>query len=526
MKKIESIPAAAGLMALSILLSRIFGYMREMLLAYQYGANGTTDAFYAAFQIPDLLNYFLSGGALSIAFIPLYNKVIARDGEAAAQKMMESVLGTLGVIVVTATAVLWWQAEALIRFQFPRFDEETTAMTVQLTRIVLPAQVFFITGGIIQAVLLAHKNFHAAALAPFIYNICIIAGGYFLHDSFGIQGFAIGTLAGAFLGPFLMPVLFAYRHIPLRARFAPREKVFLTYLALAAPLMFGQTLLTLDEWYNRWFGALLPAGSVAYLSYARKLIQVPIAVIGQALAAAALPSLSKLWAEGKIDELNKNLLQTMRVGLGLAILASAGMFIFAGPIIAIVYQHGAFSPGDASVVADLVIIFSLAIPAWVLQQISLRAFYARSDTWRPMLLGTLLSLAVIPLYMSFGKSFGIYGLAYAGVAGMYLNTLATMIFARRLHKAPKFLPLLVSLCRSMCIAIPAAAAAITVLRYRAVHFAAVDMSSKLDAFMDVFIGGSAMILIAVPAFFIFAGDDLRQGMKNFLKRRLLNKEAL
>jgi putative peptidoglycan lipid II flippase len=523
MKKIESIPAAAGLMAMSILLSRIFGYMREMLLAYQYGANGTTDAFYAAFQIPDLLNYFLSGGALSIAFIPLYTKAMTKDGEAAAQKMMESVLGTLGFIVVAATAILWWKAEALIRFQFPRFDEETTAMTVHLTRIVLPAQIFFITGGIIQAVLLAHKNFYAAAVAPFIYNVCIIAGGYFLHDSYGIAGFAIGTIAGAFLGPFLMPVIFAAGHIPLRARFAPRDKAFMVYLGLAAPLMFGQTLLTLDEWYNRWFGALLPEGSVAYLSYARKLIQVPIAVIGQALAAASLPTLSKLWAEGKVEELNKNLLLTMRVGLGLSILATMALFIFAGPVIAIVYQHGAFNAVDARIVADLVIILTLAIPAWVLQQISLRAFYARSDTWRPMVLGTILSLAVIPIYMSFGENLGIYGLAYAGVIGMYLNALATLIFARRLHKAPKFIPLLISLCRSLAIAIPSTAGAIVALRYRAAHFATPDVSGKVDAFIDLFVGSTALIMVAIPAFFIFAGPDLRQGMKNFLRRKLLRE---
>lgn len=518
MKKTESVSAAALILACSILLSRVLGYVREMLLAYQFGTGTTTDAFYAAFQIPDLLNYFLAGGALSIAFIPLYNKVLARDGEEAAHKLMSTVLGTLGLLVVIVTGLLWWKAEALIRFQFPKFDADTTAQTVFLTRIVLPAQIFFITGGIVQAVLLAHRNFHAAALAPLIYNVCIIAGGFFLAPYYGIAGFAVGTLLGSILGPFLMPILYSRKHIPLRARVSPGEKNFLVYLALAAPLMFGQTLLTLDEWYGRWFGALLDPGTVAAISYARRLMQVPIAVIGQALAAAALPTLSKMWAENKQEDLNRTLLQTLRSGLALAVFGAAGFFVLAPQLVQIVYQHGAFTAEDTLRVSRLVGILAFAVPAWILQQISVRAFYARGDTWRPMVLGTLLSIAVIPLYLHLSGIKGVEGLAMAGVLGMTLNALATLVYARFLHGAPSMGALAMTFLRSLLIAAAAGLAAHNALYARGKFWADPGLHQKWIAVMDLALGGAAFGLIALPAIFIFGDRDLRDYIKKVLKR--------
>lgn len=522
MKKTESISAAAFILAASILLSRLLGYVREMLLAYQFGTGTTTDAFYAAFQIPDLLNYFLAGGALSIAFIPLYNKVLARDGEEAAHRLMSVVLGTLGTLVTVITAVLWWKAENLVRFQFPKFDEATVAETVRLTRIVLPAQIFFITGGIIQAVLLAHRNFQAAALAPLVYNICIIAGGFFLAPFYGIAGFAVGTLVGSILGPFLMPVIYSYRHIPLKMRVSPGEKNFLVYLALAAPLMFGQTLLTLDEWYGRWFGALLEPGTVAAISYARRLMQVPIAVIGQALAAAALPTLSKMWAENRAEDLNKALLQTLQTGLALAVFGGAAFFALSPQMVALVYQQGAFTAEDAARVSRLVGILSLAVPGWILQQISVRAFYARGDTWRPMTLGTVLSLAVIPLYLYLSRRSGVEGLATAGVIAMTLNALATLIYARCLHGAPRLGALAKTLFGAILMAVPAAYAATLTVGARAEFWPVLPwpsaLAGKVPALVDLALGGAAFGLIALPGIFLLGEQELRDYLRKVMRR--------
>ncbi len=458
----KGVGAAAILLAASVLLSRVLGYAREALLAYRVGAGPDADAYYAAFQIPDLLNYLLAGGALSVAFLPMYTSRRSGGREDDADHLLAVVLGTLTAAAVVATVVLWWQAPALINLQFPKFDAATQTLTTRLTRIVLPAQIFFVAGGIINATLLARGRFGAAAAAPLLYNGGIIAGGLTLASftPTAVEGFSWGALAGAILGPFLAPLLDARNRVRLGLRIAPLAPVFRSYLWIAAPLMLGQTLLTVDEWYERWFGALLDPGTVAHLSYARRLMLVPVAVVGQAIAAAALPAMSRLWAEKKTEDLDRLVERTLRTGIVLAVFAGAGFYLLAPEVVALVYQRGAFSSEDATAVSAILALLSLAVPAWIAQQIITRAFYARGDTWRPMLLGTVFAIAAIPLYLALGDRFGAIGLAMAPGIAMSANALATIALARRLHGAPRLGDLAAVFGRAVAIAAVAIAAAL------------------------------------------------------------------
>ncbi|MBI4516323.1 MAG: murein biosynthesis integral membrane protein MurJ [Deltaproteobacteria bacterium] len=502
---------AALLMAASVLLSRVLGYAREMVLAYRAGAGAATDAYYAAFQLPDLLNYLLVGGALSIAFLPLYTRLLARGEQAAADHLCATVLGTLGTIAALATAVLWWWAEPLIAVQFPRFDPATRALTVRLTRIVLPAQVFFIAGGIVNATLLARQRFGAAAIAPVLYNGGIIAGGLLLAPRLqqGVEGFAWGALIGAVLGPFAAPLWDARGRVRLRLRLAPGDRVFLAYLVVAAPLMFGQTLLTVDEWYERWFGALLAPGTVAHLGYARRLMQVPVAVVGQALAAAALPLLARLWAEERRDELNQMMLRTLQAGLALAWLGAGAFFALATPLVQVIYQRGAFGSADTTQVAAILAVLATAVPAWITQQIAARAFYARGDTWRPMLLGTTVALAAIPLYLAVGQRFGVLGLAAAGAIGMSTNALATLLLARRLHGAPDLSALFGTAARAAAVA---AVAAVVVRFTIGAHTGAAGTAPL------TLVGGAALFTaVALPGAWLLGDAPMRQALRRFVR---------
>jgi putative peptidoglycan lipid II flippase len=506
------ISAAALLLAGSVLLSRVLGYGREALLSYRVGAGASTDAYYAAFQIPDLLNYLLAGGALSIAFLPLYTKRLASGDGDGADHLLATVLGTLTAVAALASALLWWFAEPLIAVQFPRFDPATQAITVHLTRIVLPAQIFFIAGGIVNATLFAHGRFGAAALAPLLYNGGIIAGGLLLapHMAVSVEGFAWGALAGSILGPFLAPVLYARGRVRLRVHLAPHDRIFLGYLLVAAPLMFGQTLLTVDEWYQRWFGALLGAGAVSHLSYARRLMQVPVAVVGQAIAAAALPTLSRLFAEGRRAELNRLVLRTLQTSLALAVLAGAACFALAAPLVRLVYQRGAFAADDSAQVAMILALLCFAVPGWVAQQIIARAFYARADTWRPMLLGTLVAVASIPLYLALGRADGVRGLALASAIGMTISALATLFWARWLHGAPALGHLLATLARAGLVAVPAAAA----VRWGFGGTAA----STSAALMDVGIGTLLFAGLAAAGVAVIGDEAMRDLLRRVGRR--------
>lgn len=444
--------AAAALLAASVLLSRVIGYLRDVALAAQIGVSDATDAFYTAFLIPDVLNYLLAGGALAIAFIPLYNRVRRRDGEAEGDRLFANVLGTLGSVALLLTVLLWVTAPALVGALFADFDAEKQALTVRLTRIVLPAQIFFLTGGLLRAVLMAHGRFRAQAAAPLVYNGATIAGGLLTGT---VEGFAWGVLVGAAIGNWLIPFLEIRRVKPLRARFAPFDDHVRAYFLLALPLMLGVSLVTVDEWFEKYFGAQLAAGTVAQLGFARKLMMAPVAVVGQAVAAAALPVLSRFYAEDREHELNQTLERTLVHSVALAVLAAGGFAVFAPAITSVVYEWGRFDAEATAAVSQLLAILSLAVPGWVMQQISVRAFYAREEMWRPMLLGTGIAFLALPLYAAFADEAGAIGLAWAGVIAISVNAVATLLWARARFVAPSPMRILESVLRSGSVALVA-----------------------------------------------------------------------
>jgi len=475
----SSIGAAAALLAASVLLSRVIGYAREVTLAHQVGVGPETDAFYMAFLIPDVLNYMLAGGALAIAFIPLYNRVRRRDGDEAGEQLLATVLGTLGFITLSATVVLWIGADALIEWALPEFSPEARTLTIRLTRIVLPAQIFFLTGGLLRAVLMAHGRFTSQALAPILYNGATIAGGLLTGSA---EGFAWGVLVGAFLGNWLIPMIEITRVQAIRVRVAPLDPHFRAYLQLALPLMVGVSLVTVDEWYEKFFGAQLAMGTVAQLGFARKLMMAPVAVVGQAVAAAALPLLSRLYAERDESELNRVLENTVTASIGMAFIAAGAVYVFSQPLVEVVYQYGRFTPEAAERVAALLAIMSLAVPGWVAQQVGVRAFYAREEMWRPMLLGSGIALLAIPLYLAFAEAMDAEGLAWAGVVAITFNALSTLGWSRRRFGGPSLSGVGVAALRS---------AAVMLASLLSARWVVTTWADEISALVTLMLGGFA-----------------------------------
>ncbi len=501
------IPAVAALLAGSVLFSRLLGYVREMVLAYHLGASPEAAAYTAAFQIPDILFHFLSGGAFAIAFVPFFTRIRQQRGEEAARQLLARVFGTMTAIALAATALLWVFAESLIALQFPSFAPETRDLTVRLTRIVLPAQIFFVSGGIVRAALMAHDRFATQALAPLVYNGFIIAGGLVFGASLGAEGFAWGALLGAAVGPFLLP-LFDLRRAGLRLgiRFAPADSDFLAYLWRAAPLILGLSLLTVDEWYDRWFGQLAGEGAMARLRYARQLMLFPVAVVGQAVATAALPAFSRLWSEGRREELDRALLATLRTSLGLAVLLAAGAFVVAEPAVALIFEHGRFTAQDTRVVAVLLRIFVFAVPAWVTLQVAGRGFYAREDMWRPMLLGTAVAALALPLYWTLGKHFGAPGVAAAAPLAMGANAVLMLGLLRWVHGGPDLAPLAETFGRSLLIAALASVAA---------SFVPTPGQGALVRFLTT---GTCFLIFAIPLTWLLGDQAIRELLSGLLGR--------
>jgi len=502
----------ALLLAASVGLSRVLGVLRDSLLAAQLGAGSEVDAYRAAFQIPDMMNHFLAGGALSIAFIPYFTRVRAQEGRESADELFGVVLGTLAAAVLLATAILWWWAEALVAFQFG-FDAETLALTTRLTRILLPAQIFFVLGGVIRAVLMANDRFGSQALAPLVYNLGIIVGGAAAGAAYGAEGFAWGALAGAFIGPFAIPLVELVRAglVHWRLRAAPLDPRFLAYFWLALPLMLGASLLTVDEWYERWFGSRAGEGVVAALGFARMVALVPVGLIGQAIATAGLPTLSRLVSEERREELDALVTGMLRSGLGLAIVAAGGLWVVAEPAVQVLFERGSFGSEDTQAVAGLLRILACAVPAWVLQQIAVRPFYARNDMWRPMLLGTAVALAAAPLYWLLGTRSGAEGLALAGVIGMTVSAVATLLLARHLHGAPRLGALADTALRALFVACLAAAVA--------AWLPVPKLSGLLGGLLEAVVRGSVFGALALAGIFAM-GDEASRAALDRVRVRL------
>jgi putative peptidoglycan lipid II flippase len=272
--------------------------------------------------------------------------------------------------------------------------------------------------------------------------------------------------------------------------------------------MLGMSLLTVDEWYQRYFGQFLPTGSISHLAYARQLMLLPVAVVGQAVATAALPTFAQLASEARSGELARTLETTLRAAIGLAVIGSAGLALLAQPLVAVVYERGAFDAEDTAAVASILRVFAWAVPAWVAQQIASGAFFARGDTWRPMLLGTGMAIAALPLYASLGPRHGVEGLAASGVLGIAASALATLLLARRLHGAPRLAPIGATLVRAGLASAAGGAAALAALR----------LAPAPGATAQLAIGGAAFGLAALGGLLAFGDAPTRAVLLGALSR--------
>ncbi|MGH8872699.1 MAG: murein biosynthesis integral membrane protein MurJ [Acidimicrobiia bacterium] len=409
--------AAAGVVAASILFSRLLGLGREALLATLIGLDTDGDLYRQAFTIPDFLNYLLAGAYLAITLIPILSRHLERDDPLAASRAFTSVFRFVAWAILGLTVLMWLAAGPLVSLVFPRVPDPERL--VSLTRLVLPAQVFLVLGALLMAVQYTHRRFILPALAPIVYNLGIIAGGLIgaATGDAGPEGFLWGAVIGSAIGNFGLQWLGArstgtwFRPVP-RGESSVRE-----YLVLALPLMLGQSVAVLDEQFVRWFGQV-EVGATAALSFARQLNMVPIGVIAQAAGVAAFPFLARLAAGGDEAELTRTTGRAARNTLFVAAAATAALVVLARPLVRLLYQHGEFTAQDSELVAGLLVIYAFSVPAWGLHQILSRHFYAKRMMWRVVLIGTVGTILAIPVWLGLYAAMGVEGFALASTLVM------------------------------------------------------------------------------------------------------------
>jgi putative peptidoglycan lipid II flippase len=395
----KKVGIASAVMMASVFLSRVIGLLREMAIAYMAGAGREVDAYQIAFILPEILNHVVSAGFLSVTFIPLFTRHLVRNTEDEAWRVFSIILCVFGSLALGGVAVSMTLAPQLVAMAAPGLDDpQTLAAAVRMTRIILPAQVFFFAGGLLMAVQFARERFFLPALAPLIYNLGIIAGGILLAPWLGVEGFAWGVLVGAFAGNFLLQWAGA-RRVGMRFHAAwqwahPDVK---EYLRLTVPLMLGLTMTFSTEFFFRFFGSYLPAGSIAVLNFSLRVMLILVGIFGQAVGTASFPYMARLAAENNLGDLNRLLNRTLRY-LALVIPVAALFMVLSPEVVRILFQRGRFDPAAARVTADVLVWFLAGAVAFAAYTVIVRGYFATRNTLFPALFGTAAVLVSIPLY--------------------------------------------------------------------------------------------------------------------------------
>lgn len=454
---------AALLLAASALLSRLMGLGRDKLISWQFGATHEADMYFAAFVVPDIINYLLAGGFMSITLLPLLGRLF-QENERQAWRFFSCALiwmGT-GAIALTLAGEIW--AIPFARATAPGFSPAQLERLAFFTRIILPGQIFFLLGAPFTALLFLRRQFTVPAFSPLIYNGCIILLGLSLPrlaaapDDFGMTGYCIGVTCGAFLGAFLLP--FATARMG-GAHFSPcfYHPALKKFLWLALPLMLGQTVVMLDEQFLRIFGSMLAEGSVSILNYARRIAQVPISLVGQSAAVASYPFLVKLLAESRLDEFNQTINKALRASMALIIPCSMGMIAATGPILGAIFEGGRFGAAQTAACIGPTRIMLAAAPLWVGYMVLARGFYACADTLTPALTGTALTILCLPVYYLVAVPAGIHAIAYVSTLALAVYLLWLAIIWIRRHGGGAFAGLGALALKSLLCCLPPTAGA-------------------------------------------------------------------
>jgi putative peptidoglycan lipid II flippase len=313
-----------------------------------------------------------------------------------------------------------------------RRDPEFIALAVRMTRITLPAQFFFFAGGMFMAVQYARSHFLLPALAPLIYNLGIICGGWLLGRRLGVEGFCWGALAGAAVGSFAVQLAGA---IQIGMKFRPTLDLghpdLKRYIGLTLPLMVGLTMVFSTELFSKFFGSFLPEGAIAWIDYAMRVMLILVGLFGQAVGVASYPFMARLAAQGRMTELNDTINKVLRY-LSIVIPVSVLVAILRHEIVAVLFQRGQFSAKDTQMTALTLACLMVGAIAFVSQTVVNRGFYATQNTLLPAVFGTAAVIVSLPIYWFGLTAMGVAGVGLAISASALLQTvLLFMVWNRR-----------------------------------------------------------------------------------------------
>lgn len=400
----------ASIATLAVSGSRVMGLAREMVFAYLFGASPALDAFIAAFRIPNLLRDLFAEGALSTSFVTVFSQETAKGGDEKGWKLANQVFTAVFIIIGLVTVLGIFFSDSVVSFVASGFTGDKHRFTVFLNQILFPFILLVSLAAVAMGMLNTKGKFALPQSASTFFNITSVACGllfaWILSPHFfgggqstwevvtrAMTGMAIGTLIGGFVQwAVQMPSLIKMGYRP-RPALGWGNPAFIKVMKLTGPAIIGGAAVQVNVLVNTNFASYLADGSISWLNYAFRLMQLPLGLFGVAVALASAPALARLLAQNEHEQFKKTLRESSQMALFLCIPSALGLIALADPIISLIYQYGQFTAHDTHQAANALRAYAVGLSFYALIKIYQPAFLAHGDAKTPMAI-SLLSIAI------------------------------------------------------------------------------------------------------------------------------------
>lgn len=418
-----SLVKSTSIVAFFTLVSRISGFVRDVLMANLIGASWLSDAFFVAFKLPNFFRRLFAEGAFNVAFIPSFSALLTAEGRGAAIRFAGEVMSVLLLVLLMLNAIFIAFMPWIMPLFAPGFagSPEKFDLTVALSQITFPYILFISLVSLLGGVLNSFGKFAAPAASPILLNLCMIAGMLFLTETPTPAHALSWSVLGAGFVQLAWLTAICLRHDMLPGLFLPRLTPRVkTMLLLMAPAALGSGVQQLNLLVDVIIASHIP-GAVSYLYYADRITELPIGMIGVAVATVLLPMLSKQIKAGEHDAARASMNRALEIVLLFGLPATAGCMIAAEPIIRVLYMHGNFSAADMVATTGALVAFGAGLPAFLAVKVFAPGFYANHDTKTPFKIALLCVAVNLVLNLVLIHPFQHVGMAMATTTASWVN---------------------------------------------------------------------------------------------------------
>ena len=430
-----SLATAVAKVGGTTLVSRLLGFVRDLVIARLFGANAATDAFFVAFKIPNLLRRLFAEGAFSMAFVPVLTEYRAHRSLAELKGLVDHVAGSFGLVLLTMTTIGVLAAPVLLVLFAPGFsgDPDQRVLATEMLRLTFPYLLFISLTAFAGGIQNAYERFTVPAFTPVLLNLVMIACALWLAPLLArpITALAWGVLlAGLIQLAFQIPFLARLGLLP-RPRLRPRDPGVQRILRRMMPALLGVSVTQINLLIDTLLASFLAAGSISWLYYSDRLVELPLGLLGAALGTVILPRLSRHHVARSSGELSRTLDWALRWVVLLGLPAGVGLMALAGPLIATLFHSGEFGTDDVTMASRSLVAYATGLTPFMAIKVLAPGFYARQDMRTPLRIALVALLANLVLSLALMGPLGHAGLALAtSLAALVNATLLLWVLVR------------------------------------------------------------------------------------------------